>query len=243
MSGSGTPVHSKHSLTVVPIAFSTVQAGDVGRPVTTYRIEWAWLGLPLIVVLASFGYLALSILKSKTSSAPFWKSSSLAIISRGQYVRSALDDAVTLSSMERAAKSYSADLFATEREGMCVPVEIASDREADSSSLQARLVVCTKELRTKRCITRVSRPLVNRGVVRLLTRDGKKRKEMNTQTLVVTMLSFWVKGCCEEPELAVVHKGCRNSFESPLGVSVEGLTLYLIFVWKNVKHQSRMEGE
>ncbi|KAK7517990.1 uncharacterized protein IWZ02DRAFT_491789 [Phyllosticta citriasiana] len=53
---------------------------------TYYRYEWLWIALHCVVAVIGGAFLALIILRSREVGAPAWKSSSLAILSRGTCV-------------------------------------------------------------------------------------------------------------------------------------------------------------
>lgn len=87
------------------------QEGELCEQATIYRIQWRWITLPLLVVVAALIQLVLSIFRSARTQTPLWKSNSLAVLSRGHVVTEILGTATTLSDMETAAKDAEVTLF------------------------------------------------------------------------------------------------------------------------------------
>ncbi len=85
--------------------------GEVVDQVTIYHVAWVWAALPLFVVLASLVQLVLSMVQSARTRTPLWRTSSLAVLSRGPYTMEALGKVETLSEMEAAAEHSSVTLF------------------------------------------------------------------------------------------------------------------------------------
>ena len=69
------------------------------------------MALPLCVVLAGVLRLLLAIIRTARTQTPIWKTSSLAVLSRGGAAVKALSDAWTLSALETAAKDSNVTLF------------------------------------------------------------------------------------------------------------------------------------
>ncbi|VUC31438.1 unnamed protein product [Clonostachys rosea] len=82
------------------------QEGIVTRGVMTYRIEWPWIALHGVVALAMIFFFSFSLTSRTPSGArvPVWKTSNLAILSRGYLVSDVLRDEMTSEQLERRAK-------------------------------------------------------------------------------------------------------------------------------------------
>ncbi|CAG9989251.1 unnamed protein product [Clonostachys byssicola] len=82
------------------------QIGTVIQSVTTYRIEWGWIALHCTTAVAMLSFFILTLLSRAPSGArvPVWKTSNLAILSRGPIVSDVLCDGQTLDQLERQAK-------------------------------------------------------------------------------------------------------------------------------------------
>ncbi|KAL1636988.1 hypothetical protein SLS58_009514 [Diplodia intermedia] len=86
---------------------SLVQSGKSGTTKTYYQISWPWISLHCMVEIAGASFIVLTILRTRRVQAPIWKSSALAVLSRGPYIREKLEGANSLSSLgERAAVEY-----------------------------------------------------------------------------------------------------------------------------------------
>lgn len=83
--------------------------GQLGIPVTKFKISWPWITLPAIVVFLAMLQLSISIWTSRHI--PLWKSSTLATLSRGPYLGDVLNDASTVQEMTTAASSRPVHLF------------------------------------------------------------------------------------------------------------------------------------
>lgn len=90
---------------------STVQIGESGVLKTYYRISWPWISLHCTVVLAGAGFCAITIFSTRNARVPVWKSSSLAVLSRGPYVEGKLDGADSLSTLSKMAAAEKARLL------------------------------------------------------------------------------------------------------------------------------------
>lgn len=88
---------------------SQIHTGQIGSPVTTYRIQWVWIALPAIVVLASLAQLLITMHQTKKT--PLWKSHSLATLSRGAYLGDILHECSTIEELQNAAKEKNVTLF------------------------------------------------------------------------------------------------------------------------------------
>ncbi|CAG9955523.1 unnamed protein product [Clonostachys rosea f. rosea IK726] len=82
------------------------QIGTVIQSVTTYRIEWGWIALHCATTAAMLSFFILTLLSRAPSGArvPVWKTSNLAILSRGPIVSDVLWDGRMLEQLERQAK-------------------------------------------------------------------------------------------------------------------------------------------
>ena len=88
-----------------------MENGQLCEQTMIYRIEWAWIALPVGIVLASIVQLLLSMTWTARSQTPLWKCSSLAILSRGSYTDGILNEAQSLSQMEACAQTSTVTLF------------------------------------------------------------------------------------------------------------------------------------
>ncbi|CAH0046816.1 unnamed protein product, partial [Clonostachys solani] len=82
------------------------QIGTVIQSVTSYRIEWGWIALHCTTAVAMLSFFILTLLSRAPSGArvPVWKTSNLAIFSRGPIVSDLLWDGQTTEQLERRAK-------------------------------------------------------------------------------------------------------------------------------------------
>ena len=78
---------------------------------TVYHIQWLWIILPACLILGSAVQLIASIVQTARTRTPLWKTSSLAVLSRGIFAAEALKDAGTLMEMEEAASRACLSLF------------------------------------------------------------------------------------------------------------------------------------
>jgi hypothetical protein len=85
--------------------------GWIGNSVTYYKIQWPWVVLPCIVVLAGHVHLLLTAAHVKKSGVPVWKSNSIAIMSRGPHVAELLQDVDAMSIMNEKARRETVQLF------------------------------------------------------------------------------------------------------------------------------------
>lgn len=87
----------------------SVETGQEGSSVIKFQIEWPWIALPMLVILASLAQLVVVILSSRM--VPLWKESTLAVLSRGRYLDGRLDQATTVREMRAAVRGTKANLF------------------------------------------------------------------------------------------------------------------------------------
>jgi hypothetical protein len=85
--------------------------GQSLEQITVYRIEWGWIALPVCVLVGSLVQLILVIFQTRRTRTPIWKTSSLAILSRGSYVSKDLEGVETLTEMEAVARNSAVTLF------------------------------------------------------------------------------------------------------------------------------------
>lgn len=88
--------------------------GSRGDLVTFYRIVWPWISLHCLVVVAGLVFLVVTVWENqgrRGAAAPVWKSSSLAVMSRGAAVREVLEGAHRVQHMEEKARATRVSLF------------------------------------------------------------------------------------------------------------------------------------
>lgn len=93
---------------------SEAMSGLIGVPTTVYAVDWRWISLQAAVVLAAVTFLILTILttlRGKNGRVPAWKSSELAVFSRGFMVGEGLRGAETIEQFEERAKAMSVSLL------------------------------------------------------------------------------------------------------------------------------------
>ena len=88
-----------------------VVIGMSATSVTFYSIQWPWIILPCVVILAGLIHLVGTVLKGKTAGIGIWKSSSLAILSRGFSVPEDFHNLKAVSAMNERAKWEMVQLF------------------------------------------------------------------------------------------------------------------------------------
>ncbi|OJD28768.1 uncharacterized protein BKCO1_1130001 [Diplodia corticola] len=98
-------------------ADGATMVGKSGLMMTYYSVRWPWIALNCVVVLMGALFLFLTIGKCGES-APVWKSSTLAAMSRGGHVRHLLERATSLGEMEKFAKDEKVVLFGRDGEVM-----------------------------------------------------------------------------------------------------------------------------
>ncbi|KAF7866825.1 hypothetical protein EAF04_005667 [Stromatinia cepivora] len=88
-----------------------VQAGTNYEVVTFYKIEWEWISLHCLFIIAATVFIALTIYQTRILGTPAWKSSSLAVLSRGLVVGQTFRGAETTDDLIQRAKSEKACLY------------------------------------------------------------------------------------------------------------------------------------
>ncbi|KAF7882674.1 uncharacterized protein EAF02_006037 [Botrytis sinoallii] len=88
-----------------------VQAGTVYETVTFYKIEWEWISLHCFFIIAATIFIVLTIYQTRLRGTPAWKSSSLAVLSRGLMVGHTFRGAETMSDLTARARSEKACLY------------------------------------------------------------------------------------------------------------------------------------
>lgn len=82
--------------------------GKVGVTEIHYRMEWYWIALHAVIMLAGITFCGLTMVKSDAgSNVPAWKSSSLAALSQGSAVEKTLSRARTMRDLEEMASKES----------------------------------------------------------------------------------------------------------------------------------------
>ena len=94
---------------------STVQSGGKGVMKTHYRIQWPWIALHALLVLAGIAFLAITIVKTKEARVPTWKSSSLAPLSCSTEIGDVLAGIESIEMMEEKASQHRVRLFGHEK--------------------------------------------------------------------------------------------------------------------------------
>lgn len=100
-----------------------VVMGSKGDLTTFYRVVWPWISLHCFIVVTGVMFLLLTIRENKNHglSVPMWKSSSLAVLNRGQKVAGVLSGMQTVEQMKAMSKASHVILL---------------DKRDDSSSLE-----------------------------------------------------------------------------------------------------------
>lgn len=100
-----------------------VVTGSKGDLTTFYRVVWPWVSLHCFIVVTGVVFLMLTIRKNKKHglSVPIWRSSSLAVLNRGQKVAGILSGIQTVEQMEAMSRASQVILL---------------DSKEDSSSLE-----------------------------------------------------------------------------------------------------------
>lgn len=91
-----------------------IKFGKNGVLTTYYRIAWPWVLFHCVAITAGAIFLVLTMLRTRQSGVPIWKSSSLAVLSRGPYVGELLDGAITISALADKAATQGARLLGRE---------------------------------------------------------------------------------------------------------------------------------
>ncbi|CAH0045092.1 unnamed protein product [Clonostachys solani] len=105
------------------------QEGMVTRGITTYRIEWPWIALHgfLAMAMAVFFFLSLTSRAPDGARVPVWKTSNLAVLSRGYLVPDIMRDEQTSEQLERTAKATQARLIFTDHQNPMHHVQAGSE--------------------------------------------------------------------------------------------------------------------
>lgn len=84
-----------------------VLTGSKGELTTFYRVVWPWISLHAFIVITGMVFLLLTIRENKRHGlmVPMWKSSSLAMLNRGQEVAGILSGMQTVEQMEAVSKT------------------------------------------------------------------------------------------------------------------------------------------
>lgn len=92
---------------------SNIVTGSKGDVTTFYRVVWPWISLHCFIVAAGMVFLLLTIRENKRHGwmVPTWKSSSLAVLNRGQEVAGILSGMQTIEQMEVMSKTSQVMLF------------------------------------------------------------------------------------------------------------------------------------
>ncbi|TGO40884.1 hypothetical protein BHYA_0030g00510 [Botrytis hyacinthi] len=88
-----------------------LQAGIVYETMTFYKIEWGWISLHCFFIIAATVFIVLKIYQTRLRGTPAWKSSSLAVLSRGLMVGHTFRGAETMSDLTARARSEKACLY------------------------------------------------------------------------------------------------------------------------------------
>jgi hypothetical protein len=89
--------------------------GEKGVMTTYYRIEWPWIALYAVLVIAGIVFLAITIFETKHRSVPAWKSSSLAPLSCAAEIGNVLVGVESVEVMEERASKYLVRLFGDQK--------------------------------------------------------------------------------------------------------------------------------
>jgi hypothetical protein len=84
--------------------------GDVLQPTTVYLVAWPWIVLHTAIELGGLVLLVLTIRSSGSSTAQIWKSSELAVLSKGVALGDLFKEAHTAEELEERAKNIPAVL-------------------------------------------------------------------------------------------------------------------------------------
>lgn len=90
-----------------------IVTGSKGQLMTFYRVVWPWISLHCFIVVTGVVFLLLTIRENKKHGwvVPMWKSSSLAVLNRGQEVAGILCGMQTVEQMEATSKKSRVMLF------------------------------------------------------------------------------------------------------------------------------------
>jgi hypothetical protein len=90
---------------------STAQTGVPQVMTTFYHIRWPWITLHAILVVAGAVFLAITILETRSSGVPAWKSNSLALLSQKNEIGDVFTGVESLNVMEEKARKYNVLFF------------------------------------------------------------------------------------------------------------------------------------
>lgn len=90
-------------------------SGKSGFIQIVLQVQWPRIILPLVVVVGGLIQVQVSVTMSRKTATPVWKSSSLAVLSRGGEVAPLLKDCKTLDEFEAKARGEHVDLFAPDQ--------------------------------------------------------------------------------------------------------------------------------
>jgi ribosomal protein L3 len=82
---------------------------------TFYRIQWPWIALHALLVLAGTAFLAITIVETKHVRVPAWKSSSVAPLSCSAEIGDVLAGIESIEIMEERASQHRVRLFGDEK--------------------------------------------------------------------------------------------------------------------------------
>ncbi|KAM0460421.1 hypothetical protein ACHAPV_004688 [Trichoderma viride] len=91
--------------------------GDILQPITVYLVAWSWIVLHTAIELGGLVLLVLTIRSSGSSTAHIWKSSELAVLSKGVALGDLFKEAHTAEELEERAKSIPAVLVNKHEDG------------------------------------------------------------------------------------------------------------------------------
>ncbi|KAH8777845.1 hypothetical protein F5883DRAFT_627033 [Diaporthe sp. PMI_573] len=96
-----------------------IVTGSKGELITFYRVVWPWISLHCFIVVTGVMFLLLTVRENRKHgrAVPMWKSSSLAVLNRGQEVAGILSGMQTLEQMEAMSKTSQVILFDKGAEG------------------------------------------------------------------------------------------------------------------------------
>ncbi|KAJ4367417.1 hypothetical protein N0V83_006999 [Neocucurbitaria cava] len=100
---------------------STTWTGASGVMTIYYRIQWPWIILNILVVIGAMLFLLATILQSRTTKVPIWKSSALAPLSQIHEIGEVLVGVETIEEMERKASQHFVQLFENGTELKMIP--------------------------------------------------------------------------------------------------------------------------
>ncbi|ESZ92361.1 hypothetical protein SBOR_7271 [Sclerotinia borealis F-4128] len=90
-----------------------IETGTNHEMVSFYKIEWEWISLHSFFIIAATIFTGLTIYQTRLRGTPAWKSSSLAVLSRGLVVGNTFKGAETMNELTERAKSERACLYGT----------------------------------------------------------------------------------------------------------------------------------